>query len=135
MSKQDITSKSLDSLGLDPALQVAMKKVDVRWEFTDLRMDAFLKKLRLAGIIGNVTNENDIAKFVIPEDVKLKTVRGLIEKYRKEHLLERLDIIKKIQHADTDYTVEDVISLLAGKEVLREKRAVKLPFAPFMIFQ
>ena len=134
-SKQEVSAKTVQILNLDPQLKIAMKRADVRWEMIDNRMENNIIKLKLTGVLGNVANDDNITKFMIAEDIKMIYLTNLVEKNRKEHLLERDSIIKAIVSQDTDYTIQDVKNMLAGTEVKRIKQHVKLPFAPFQFLR
>lgn len=137
MAKQEVSNETVAILNLDPEMQIRMKNADKRWERIDARVDHQLKKLRFQGDIGNVSDDNDILKFMIRDKIKQRVILNLLENSRKEHLLERLELKKSQQHAENDFTVADVMSLLAGRELRKADPTCRLKIlhVPFMLFR
>ena len=134
-SKQEVSAKTVQILNLDPQLKIAMKRADFRWETIDTRMENSIIKLKLTGVLGNVANDDNITKFMIAERIKMVYLTNLLEKNRKEHLLERDSIVKAIVSHDTEYSIQDVKNMLAGNELKHIKHHIKLPFAPFQFLR
>lgn len=137
MAKQEVSNETVDILNLDPEMQIRMKNADKRWERIDQRVDKQIKKLRVQGDIGNVTDDDDILKFMIKDKIKDRILLNLLEKNRKEHLLERLELNNSQQHAENDFTVADVLTLLSGKELRQANTTgkIKSVHVPFQLFK
>jgi hypothetical protein len=137
LARQEVSNETVNILNLDPEMQIRMKNADKRWDRIDARVDHQIKKLRNQGDIGNVTDDDDIAKFMIKDRIKHRVILHLLEKSRKEHLLERVEFNNSQQHAENDFTVADVLKLLAGKELRQANTTgrTKCVHAPFMLFR
>lgn len=142
--RQNSMTNKLASSGMgnmDAAMKIEMQKQAKRWNDIDVKMERSLQKHRLMGNLRVELNTESITNMMVPADIRIAALKKLIEAHRKEYLYCQQAKRSAIMAKRTEFSFEDVHSLIRGTENVIEKiinpdKAKKnsIPRDPFLLY-
>lgn len=138
-------TKSINFDLFDDKTKIEMKKQAKMWNTLDTMMEKKVLDLKFRKIIVDETLEQQIAKLMIPYDVKCETISNMIGRWRKDFYGNQKRLSKKKSMTSAGFKEAHAKALLFGStEVLNRKIDERLrtnrfsstlAYKPFRLFQ